>query len=101
LGWREKYSDLGTGTVPNSHVFRSLDINRKHCEHCVLIGADYLVQGPEKVIPSLVWLEPSKQRDDFRRKIFAVSVGTCLEGIHHMNTVSGQLKELVSRRAIS
>jgi hypothetical protein len=35
----------------------------------VFLGVTELVQGPEGVIPSLVWLEPPKYRSDFRRQI--------------------------------
>ena len=35
----------------------------------VFLGVTHLVQGPQGIIPSLVWVEPPKQRDDFRRAI--------------------------------
>lgn len=37
----------------------------------VFVGVTQAVQGPEGVIPSVVWLEAPKQRDDFRWQIIA------------------------------
>jgi Domain of unknown function (DUF4070) len=37
----------------------------------MFLGVTESVQGPQGVIPSLVWLLPPKQRDDFRRAVYA------------------------------
>lgn len=42
-------------------------------EHPVFVTDAYLVQGPEEVVPSLVWLEPTKQVPDLLRNILGVS----------------------------
>lgn len=34
--------------------------------HAMRVGVPYTVQAPQQVIPSLVWLEPSQKRVDFR-----------------------------------
>jgi hypothetical protein len=40
-------------------------------EERVLVKVGYLVEGPEGVIPALVWLECPKTRVDFLREVFA------------------------------
>ena len=48
-------------------------------ERCVLVCTNYLVQCPQKIIPSLVWLELSKERDNFLRKLFTVVSDTAFK----------------------
>jgi hypothetical protein len=45
--------------------------NLKRNKSAVFLGVTELVQGPEGVIPSFVWIEPAKQRYDFRGAILA------------------------------
>jgi hypothetical protein len=40
-------------------------------ERGVFLGVTQSVQGPKGIIPSLVWIVAAKQRDDFRRAVFA------------------------------
>jgi hypothetical protein len=40
-------------------------------ESAVFLGITNFVHGPQDVIPSFAWLELAKERDDFRRDIFA------------------------------
>ena len=42
----------------------------------MFLGVTELVQGPEGVIPSFVWIEPAKERRDFRWQIGAGSPST-------------------------
>lgn len=46
-------------------------IERDQC--AVFLGVAELVQGPEGVIPSLVWLKRAEECEDFRRQILAAS----------------------------
>lgn len=47
----------------------AIDPNRH--QEPVFIGVTELIEGPEGVIPSLMWLERAKERADLRRQIFA------------------------------
>lgn len=49
--------------------FRILDLSR--IESAVFLGITELVQSPEAIIPSFVWVERPKQRYYFRRQIVA------------------------------
>lgn len=42
-------------------------------ERAVFLGVTELIQGPEGVIPSFVWVEAPKQRQDFRWQILAAA----------------------------
>jgi hypothetical protein len=46
-------------------------IDGERYESAVFLGITELVQGPEGIIPSFVWVESSKDREDFRRQMFA------------------------------
>lgn len=39
-------------------------------KHSMFVGVTYLIESPEKVIPSFVWLEITKDRPDVMREIF-------------------------------
>ncbi len=50
--------------------------SRSHCgQELMLVSNGYLVECPQNVIPSLVWLERAKQRKDFIRDILAETPG--------------------------
>jgi len=45
----------------------------KRHKSAVFLGVTELIQGPEGVIPSFVWVEAPKQRQDFRWQILAAA----------------------------
>lgn len=55
--------------------------------HSVFIGVGDFVQGPQEVIPSLVRLEPAKQRLDFFRDVLASP-----DSAHHVASASSERK---------
>jgi hypothetical protein len=48
---------------------RFFDFNRH--QSAVFLGVTKLVEGPEGIVPSFVWIESAKQRDDLWRAMFA------------------------------
>lgn len=79
------------GNSPSSdNDLVDLDASGSRCigaEDAVFIGVRQLVQSPEQIIPSFVWLKRAKDRNDIRRNIFAAPlydsvklVGTFGEG---------------------
>jgi hypothetical protein len=59
---RPTRNEASTDADVADHVCHS-----KRDQDAVRFGVPYAVQGPQQLIPSLVWLETSKERTDFRR----------------------------------
>lgn len=57
--------DQGTIDMVHRGILPDICCNKE----AMFIGVTDRVQGPEGVIPSLIWLEPAKNRQDFRRDI--------------------------------
>ena len=68
--WRREPDNPGRGDgMPKFRCVRSFDSDFKLYEDCVLVGIDYFAEGPQELIPVLVWLERSKQRPEFLRYV--------------------------------
>lgn len=50
----------------------------KWSQKSVLVGVAQLVQGPQRIIPSFVWLEAAKERQDFLRKMLGAAASYCV-----------------------
>jgi hypothetical protein len=60
----------GTASAVNAESAADHTERRKQS---MLVRVAQLIERPKQAIPSFVWLEPAKQRQDFRRQIFGTS----------------------------
>jgi hypothetical protein len=67
----------GDRTRPTLNI-ESTGSNTDGREQSVFVSVAQLVQGPEKVIPSLVRLEPAKKRKDFVRQFLGATATYCV-----------------------
>lgn len=74
FGYSLQDLQAGKGELP-----RPPGIDSDGSQDCVFVSTTYLVQCPERVIPSLVWLERPKQRDDLLRDMLAIPLSTNFE----------------------
>jgi hypothetical protein len=74
--------DLILGAVPSRHRYTAMASNapplHMHSrddsdrdQELMFVGVTEAVQGPQGIIPSLVWIERSKERQDFIRDVVA------------------------------
>lgn len=58
---------------PTSSDDKVISSELRRRDNAVFISDGYLVNSPEKVIPSFVWIEPTQKRDDIWMKMLALS----------------------------
>ena len=82
-------ADLPSGSASGHSQLSDADAggtgrNQYRDEHAVRLGYPYAVKTPKQLVPSLVWLESSQERSDFRRiaaQTFAIQLSGDASGV--------------------